>query len=127
MSKVVSRLCKAAKFEGFYTNHSLHVTAATRLFHHGVDEQIIMSVTGHGSVDGVRRYKRICSDEEKAVSELLEGSASKRMNDEIAENKENQQYVINRLPKETENPQNNSYAKPMPFNLFGCSATVNNN
>ena len=127
MSKVVSQLCKAAKFEGFYTNHSLHVTAATRLFHNGIDEQIIMSVTGHISVDGVRRYKWICSDQEKAVSKLLEGSVSKRMNDETAENKENQGYVINRLPKQTENPQNNSYAKPMTFNLFGCSETVNNN
>ena len=32
LSKVVSRLCKAAKFEGFYTNHSLRVTAATSYF-----------------------------------------------------------------------------------------------
>ena len=56
-----------------------------------------MSVTGHRSVDCVRRYKRICSDQEKAVSELLEGSVS---NDEIVENKENEQYVINRKSPE---------------------------
>ena len=32
---------------------SLRVTAATRLFRSGVDEQIIMSITGHWSIDGV--------------------------------------------------------------------------
>ena len=31
---------------------------ATRLFQSGADEQLVMSHTGHGSIDGIRTYKR---------------------------------------------------------------------
>uniref|UniRef100_A0A1X7UEF4 Tyr recombinase domain-containing protein n=1 Tax=Amphimedon queenslandica TaxID=400682 RepID=A0A1X7UEF4_AMPQE len=48
------------------TNHSFRgVTAATRLFQAGVDEQLIMKRTGHRSTDGVRIYKHI-SDQQNA-------------------------------------------------------------
>ena len=49
----------AMKYPGFYTNHSLRTTAATWLFDAGVDEQLIMTRTGHRSVAGVRSYKRV--------------------------------------------------------------------
>ena len=42
IAKTVKRLCEAAGIQGHKTNHSLRVTAATRLFHEGVDEQLIM-------------------------------------------------------------------------------------
>ena len=51
LSKTVKRLCAAAGIEGYKTNHSLRVTAATRLFKSGVDEQLIMSMTGHRSIE----------------------------------------------------------------------------
>ena len=59
LSSTVGRICKQAGILGFKTNHSLRVTSATRLFQSGVDEQLIMSNTGHRSIDGVRSYKRI--------------------------------------------------------------------
>ena len=43
---------------GYFTNHSLHVTAATRLYEAQVDEATIMQRTGHRSAEGVRVYKR---------------------------------------------------------------------
>lgn len=49
---------KAAGYEDQYTNHSLRVPAATKLFGVGVDEQLIMARTGHSSVSGVYTYKR---------------------------------------------------------------------
>ena len=49
----MKRLCESAGITGYKTNHSLRVTAATRLFRRGVDEQVIMNVTGHRSVDGI--------------------------------------------------------------------------
>ena len=58
LAKTVSRLCNSADISGFKTNHSLRVTTATRLFHSGADEQLIMSHTSHRSIDGVRSYKR---------------------------------------------------------------------
>ena len=53
------------------SNHSLRVTAATRLFQSGTDEQLIMDRTGHRSIDGIRAYKRISQDQEKEVSSVL--------------------------------------------------------
>ena len=44
--KIISEMMKAG-FEGHYTNHSLCVTSATRLFDAKVDEQLIMMRTGH--------------------------------------------------------------------------------
>ena len=58
LAKTVKRLCGAAGIQGHKTNHSLRVMAATRLFHEGIDEKLIMERTGHKSLDGVRAYKR---------------------------------------------------------------------
>ena len=57
LQNTVPQLMMSGKFTGYYTNHSLRVSAATRLFNSGVDGQAIMSVTGHSSTDGVRAYK----------------------------------------------------------------------
>ena len=64
LNTTVSRICKAAVITGFKTNHSLRVTTATRLFQKGVEEQLIMSRTGHRSVEGVQTYKRIGDDQQ---------------------------------------------------------------
>lgn len=61
-----------AIFEGFFSNHSLRATAATRLYLAGVDEQIIDEKTGHRSVS-VRNYKRTSEDQEKRMSDIVQG------------------------------------------------------
>lgn len=76
LSRTVGRLCQQAGISGFKTNHSLRVTSATRLFQSGVDEQLIMSHTGHRSVDGVRSYKRISEQQKKALSSVLMSASS---------------------------------------------------
>ena len=59
LANTVKRLCKQAGVDGYYTNHSLRASAATRLFEAGVDEQLIMQRAGHSSTCGVRSYKRV--------------------------------------------------------------------
>ena len=54
---VVKSLCSKVGLSGKFTNHSLRVSAATRLYQKGVDEQTIKQFTGHKS-DSVRFYKR---------------------------------------------------------------------
>lgn len=61
-----------AGFEGFFSNHSLRATAATRLYMAGVDEQLIAEKSGHRSVS-VRNYKRTSEDQEKRVSDIVQG------------------------------------------------------
>ena len=67
LSQVVSRLMKSAGIEGYFTNHSLRATAATRLYDAQIDEATIVDRTGHKSTDGVRTYKRE-SDKLKELS-----------------------------------------------------------
>ena len=77
LAKTVSRLFKAAGIVGHYSNHSLRATSATRLFDAGVDEQLIMSRTGHSSAEGVRLYKRITENLREKTSDVLNTRAVK--------------------------------------------------
>ena len=56
LSNVVKRLCSTAGFVGYFMNHSLRATAATRLSDANIDEQLIKIKTGYSS-DAVRSYK----------------------------------------------------------------------
>ena len=71
LGRTVSRLCKTSEIPGFKTHHSLCVTAATRLFYSDVDEQLIMSRTGHCSLEGVKTYKWVSDDQKEQVSTVL--------------------------------------------------------
>ena len=71
LGTTVACLCKSAGIKGHKTNHSLRVTAATRLYESGVDEQLVMETTGHCSTEGVRTYKRTSAMQREAVSDIL--------------------------------------------------------
>ena len=60
-------MCAKVGLTGWYTNHSLRVSAATRLYQCGHDEQTIKLYTGHKS-DSVRFYKRPCENLLEAAS-----------------------------------------------------------
>lgn len=64
-------MCKEAGFDGFFTNHSLRATAATRLYAAGVDEQLIAEKTGHRS-SAIRNYKRTSEEQLQSVSDLIQ-------------------------------------------------------
>ena len=66
----IKEICKDAKLPGFYSNHSLRSTSATRMYHCNIDEQLIMEITGHRSLS-VRSYKRTCRDQRKFASNCV--------------------------------------------------------
>ena len=68
LQSMVRQVCEQGGIPGFFTNHSLRATAATRLYHNDIDEQIIQEVTGHRSV-AMREYKRTC-DEQKFIASV---------------------------------------------------------
>ncbi len=76
LGKVIAKLCHTAGFEGHYSNHSLHSTAATRLYDHNVNEQQISEVTGHKSV-AIRNYKRTSMQKQCEFSDVLYGKKKK--------------------------------------------------
>ena len=71
LATAVKLLYEKAGINGYKTNHSLRVIAATRLFHAGLDEQLVMERTGHRSTDGVQVHKRSCVEQQEDVSRIL--------------------------------------------------------
>ena len=59
------------------TVHSLRATTATRLYQSGVDEQLVMERTGHRSIDGIRSYKRTSTQQQEALSDILNNRVPK--------------------------------------------------
>ena len=75
LQQTVCRLCESVGFNGHFTNHSLRVISATRLFEANVDEQLIMQRTGHLS-NAVREYKRVGQQLREETSDVLNTTSS---------------------------------------------------
>ena len=82
----VHRICTKAGIPGYKTNHLLRVSAVTRLFQKDVDEQLIISVTGHCSIDGVRAYKCASDNQKQQLSEHLQAKTCNKENIPDVEN-----------------------------------------
>ena len=76
LEHMMAKMCAKAQIQGYKTNHSLRATAASRLYHKGIDEQLIMERTGHRSIEGVRSYKRTHEQQQIEVSNILQAAAS---------------------------------------------------
>ncbi|XP_021340885.1 uncharacterized protein LOC110466932 [Mizuhopecten yessoensis] len=72
LQQTVGKLCEEAGFKGYFTNHSLRATAATRLYKAGFDEQLVAEKTGHRSA-AIRSYKRTCDAQLANVSSVVQG------------------------------------------------------
>ena len=46
----MAKMCAKAQIQGYKTNHSLHATVTSRLYHKGIDEQLVMERNGHRSI-----------------------------------------------------------------------------
>ena len=95
ISKVVSELMQKGKFEGFFTNHSLHRSGGTHLFRAGVDRKLIKEVTGHKS-DSVDAYQITGHDQRRMISNVVQGKISHASETEVKSNesKEHEPNVI---------------------------------
>ena len=70
LRETVKDMCDKAGFPGFFSNHSLRSTFATKLYRGKFDEQLIQEITGHRSL-AVRSYKRTSDLQKKEVSNCL--------------------------------------------------------
>lgn len=88
LSTLMKTMCSEAGLKGNYTNHSGKRTCATRLYQAGVEEQEIMSITGHRSINSVRQYKRPSENMLKDISNILEPQldTAKRIKSETCTN-----------------------------------------
>ena len=69
----VKTLCQNANLPGYYTNHRLRSSSATRMYHNGVDEQLIQEVTGYRS-NAVHSYKHSSDMQRKLASNIISGN-----------------------------------------------------
>ena len=91
ITTAVKTLCKIAKLEGRFTNHSLRATSASRMFENKIPEQVIKEITGHKS-ECVRVYKctsdgmlKSASDSITGVSNEIENVEAKHSEFEVGE------------------------------------------
>ena len=73
----MSDMCHKDGIPGYFTNHSLRATAATRLYHAKFDEQIIQEITGHRSLV-VRQYKRTSTSQKRSASQCILSNSKKK-------------------------------------------------
>ena len=50
LREMIKDICEKAGFPGFFSNHSLRSTAAMKMYHCNIDEQLIQEITGHRSL-----------------------------------------------------------------------------
>ena len=74
LNGTVGPLCKLGGISSYKTNHSLRTTATTRLYQSGVDEQMVMELTGHRSLEGIRSYKCTSNTQREVLSDILNRS-----------------------------------------------------
>ncbi len=138
LAGTVNRICKEAGVTGYKTNHSLRVTNATRLFQNGIEEQLIMSNTGHRSLDGVRCYKRISEEQKQHMSDVLNSATNGHQPDDDYQPGNLKKPKLTTAPASTTKSlsvQNKSSTfnvstnnNPPIFNIEGCSTvTINYN
>ena len=78
LQSTVKRLCQSAGLEGFFTNHSLRASCATRMYNAGCDEMTITEFTGHRSL-AVRSCKHTNEETKRKACATLSAPNMKKM------------------------------------------------
>ena len=76
LRKTVWSLLKNAGLDGFFTNHSLRRTCATRLFQAGQSIKLVKEITGHIS-DAVYKYQETSDEQRMHLSKIIQGTGPK--------------------------------------------------
>lgn len=121
LGQTVRRLCQKADIEGYFTNHSLRATTATRGLEGGVPEKFIMERTGHRDPRSLQRYQRPSIEVKRAISKCLE-SGSKPFAEQLKKRRSDDQSKEEKKKlcfEETtdQNPSSNLYFENCTFNF----------
>ena len=71
LKQIVPDICKKSGCGAKYSNHSLRVTAITRMFNSGVSEKKIAETSGHKSVKGLREYEHTSCEQQKQITSIV--------------------------------------------------------
>ena len=121
LANTVPRLMREAGIDGYFMNHSLRVTATTRLYDSQVDEASIMQRTGHQSVERVRAYKRSSNKLCEVTSAILYQEFKTVKNEDCANI-----YVKPVERNENSRSPQKNFMESMPWNFRGASDFIIN-
>lgn len=68
---ILPDICKKARFENRYTNHSLRATAITRMLNSGIPEKVIAEQSGHRSLKALRCYEHTSLEQQLDVTKAI--------------------------------------------------------
>lgn len=74
LATMLKRMCVEAGITEPKTNPSLRATGTTRLFQGNVPEKFIQKITGHSSLEALRTYERVSTEQLQAASRVLTSS-----------------------------------------------------
>ncbi len=127
LGKTIQSLMKAANISGNFSNHSLRSTVTTRLFNARVDEQLIMSRTGHSSTAGVRAYKRTSEQLLEHTSDVL-NKKTKLENSVVHSSSDDHGGVLGDVTNLQQNTRSTALGvSGLALNMSGCTVNVNIN
>ena len=66
-------MLKDTQLDGYCTNHSLHWSGVSRLFHAGIDKKLIRKFSGQQS-DALDQYEITSHDQRMVISSIIVGS-----------------------------------------------------
>ena len=71
LNSLMKEMCKEAEFDTTFTNHSLRVYGATKMFQAKVPEKLIQQQMGHRSLKALRCYERTSLPQLVDVSNVM--------------------------------------------------------
>ena len=83
LSTMVKNICTDAGVGGNKTNHSLRATGTTALFTAGVPEKVIQQRSGHLSLQGLRQYEKVSSEQQQAACRVLSSCENTTFSEEM--------------------------------------------
>lgn len=115
LSGLLKEMSIQAGLEQIKTNHSLRATRASSLFAAGVPERIIQKNTCHRSIEALRLYEHVSSEQSKSTCRVLTSLG-------ISEEKEtNGQELEEKFKKEEEEEKPSIGAGNFSIMFHGCS------
>ena len=111
----MSELLKHSNLDGYFTNHSLRRTGATRLFNAGVDRKLVKE---YHTSDAVDQYQITSDDQREQISNIIGGrqvSVQAPVSVELVQEK-----------KPSENSVEIEVKNKKDSNEFSCSCTRTN-
>ena len=106
LASMMKRIAEKGNLEKKLSNHSLRAYGVSKMFKENVPENLIMSRSGHRSIEGVRGYARTTSEQDYQVCSALQTKCS-----EVSLKKPSPQEIQPEI----------AHNKPTPQTFQGCS------